>query len=487
MKISSYLCLLFALAWFPLSSEENTPPQKDPRVLILIIASENHPVYSELQKVWESYMNSDPEHVTAYFLKADPLLDEKCKIVGNTIYSKVIDGYRPGILLKTVYALEKLEPDLNKYDYIVRTNLSTVFHFPRLLAYLNALPKERCYAGRILDHNWDKTRVYVQGCGIIFSRDVVQGMMREKEYIIAQAQETPDDVVMGDVIRNQGVPIIQFPYYSFTSRDVWLKQKNKLPNDAFLFRVRNYFLLHNPQYYRDIAYPYDEELFIAADMVKTFYEGTDLKKEYQSTYPLHIPLITLYEYYAAFTSDLNEHLPPLRDLARQCKTITEISSKSMCTTWALLQGLADKGTEGSYEGRFFETPPLTDLLLADKLSKEHRISFAYSRGNDRFFDIKETDLLFIHALCTYPHLTFELEKFSPGTKKYIVIHGTSGPFSEINDPAYKGNFSEYLSNIDKSKAGLWPAVQDFLTRHPEWSIKEKLTNNGGLTVLQRGQ
>ena len=39
------------------------------KVLVLIITSDNLPVYPKLQKVWKSYMHSDPEHIEAYFIR----------------------------------------------------------------------------------------------------------------------------------------------------------------------------------------------------------------------------------------------------------------------------------------------------------------------------------------------------------------------------------------------------------------------------------
>ena len=35
------------------------------------------------------------------------------------------------------------------------------------------------------------------------------------------------------------------------------------------------------------------------------------------------------------------------------------------------------------------------------------------------------------------------------------------------------------------KKGLWPAVVEFLQEHREWDLKERFTNNNGLTVLYR--
>ncbi len=42
------------------------------KTLLIIIASDNVPVYQYFQQSWRSYMHSDPEHIEAYFLKGDP-------------------------------------------------------------------------------------------------------------------------------------------------------------------------------------------------------------------------------------------------------------------------------------------------------------------------------------------------------------------------------------------------------------------------------
>jgi hypothetical protein len=38
---------------------------------------------------------------------------------------------------------------------------------------------------------------------------------------------------------------------------------------------------------------------------------------------------------------------------------------------------------------------------------------------------------------------------------------------------------------EEIERGLWPAVEEFLALHPEWKLKERYTNNNGLTVLER--
>jgi hypothetical protein len=185
-------------------------------------------------------------------------------------------------------------------------------------------------------------------------------------------------------------------------------------------------------------------------------------------------------------SDINEHLPTLRRFAAECSSIVELGVRNVVSTWGLLLGLAESPHgEKIYTGVDIAWPEQTVHQLAEKLSRENGISFRFWHENDMNIDIDETDLLMIDTLHTYVHLTYELEKFSPKIRKYIIMHDTSDITEYRDCPSYQGDHSEYPLNIRRTKKGLWPAVIDFLEQHPEWSICQRYTNNYGLTILKR--
>lgn len=200
-----------------------------------------------------------------------------------------------------------------------------------------------------------------------------------------------------------------------------------------------------------------------------------------------VELQKMYELRHNQPSDINEHLPVLRDLATDCKSVVEIGLRDLVSTWAVLHGLSANSDAASrtYVGIDIETPPSNQLALAERLSIENGISFKFVKGNDMIVDIEPADMLFIDSLHTYCHLTYELEKFSQKINKYIALHDTSEPWGNRDDSAYHGDYSEYPATIARTKRGLWPAVVDFLSRHPEWSLQERHLNNHGLTVLKR--
>jgi hypothetical protein len=197
-------------------------------------------------------------------------------------------------------------------------------------------------------------------------------------------------------------------------------------------------------------------------------------------------LSSQYERASLTASDINQHVPLLYELAKECPRVTEIGIRGMVSTWGILYGLSQNPSSvRSYTGIDLFSPPIKTLALAEKLAKEGDVQFNLVLANDMTIDIQQTDFLFIDSLHTYAHLTYELEKFSSQVTKYIAMHDTSGPWGTRNDSEYRVDYSEYPSSIDRSKKGLWAAVEDFLANHPEWALAERHLNCNGFTILER--
>lgn len=203
------------------------------------------------------------------------------------------------------------------------------------------------------------------------------------------------------------------------------------------------------------------------------------------TSPAHGLLSQQYEKSCSIPSDINEHVPVLRALAKECSSVIEIGVRDMVSSWGILQGLSENGSSSrSYLGIDIIAPPSNTLRKGNKLAEMNGISFHFWQANDMDIDIEAAEMLFIDSLHTYLHLTYELEKFSPKISKYICMHDTSAPWGDQDEPYY-GNFYEYPLEYNREKRGLWPAVEDFLQRHPEWVLHQRLLNNHGFTILKR--
>lgn len=196
-------------------------------------------------------------------------------------------------------------------------------------------------------------------------------------------------------------------------------------------------------------------------------------------------LPTMYALAKNTPSDINEHLPVLLSLAHQCTSVVEIGVRSMVSTWALLHGMK----EGSaYTGIDLVLPPRYSFNLAITAAHHKKVQFRFIDRNDMTIspgEIGPVDMIFIDSLHTYCHLTYELDRFSHLARKFLAFHDSSAPWGEIDDSEYRGDRSEYPVWYDRTKRGVWPAIVDFLSNHPEWAIKERRFNNHGFTVLER--
>jgi len=163
------------------------------------------------------------------------------------------------------------------------------------------------------------------------------------------------------------------------------------------------------------------------------------------------------------SSDINQNLPVLYELAKECDTIVEMGVRTGVSTRAFLN------TDASLISIDIQKNAKVEKLfaLADASGK----SCQYMIGDTLKIEIPETDLLFIDTLHTYEQLTQELKLHGNKAKKYLIFHDTHtfGVTGEIG--------------IDKK--GLMPAVIEFVIANPHWGFYIHKTNNNGLTVLKR--
>lgn len=244
-----WVCLLLACFSF-LSA-------KEPKILVLAIASDDMPYYVELQKVWKSYMNYDLEHVEAYFLKADPNLDQPWKIANNVIWIKMESNYIPGIADRTICAFEAMLPRLKEFDFVVRTNLSSFYVFPRLLEFVKTLPKTKCYhacENKIIQGEGKPYIPFGSGASLILSPDLVEMMVKEKQALLGST--IIDDVLFGWFFHYRNIPLLIAKRMDILDMPSWISWKNFLPKDQYHFRLKNVEhrrLTHEVQMHKEMA------------------------------------------------------------------------------------------------------------------------------------------------------------------------------------------------------------------------------------------
>lgn len=257
--LKNMMCLLLLLKVQSLNGvNEEASKENSLKILVLIIASDDSSVYRELQRIWKSYMHLDREHVEAYFIKGNAELPSLYKISGDTIWSRTAENYSPGILNKTVLSIEAILPRINEFDFVLRTNLSSFYVFPRLLEFVKTLPKEKCYCG----FPWvDPAITFASGAGFIISCDLAELLVNRKAELLENSSHA-DDVLVGMLLKQEKIGLISAPRLDLSSLKKWKKHKRKIPEHQFHFRVKN-----RKEELRRI-----EEIHIQRKLVKLFYK-----------------------------------------------------------------------------------------------------------------------------------------------------------------------------------------------------------------------
>ena len=162
-------------------------------------------------------------------------------------------------------------------------------------------------------------------------------------------------------------------------------------------------------------------------------------------------------------SDINEHVERMRELGKECSHITEFGSRFGVSTTAWAAARPKKLV-------CYDIVRRRAIGRIEQAAKAAGVDFVFHVQDVRSVSIEPTDLLFIDTLHTYDQLKVEMALHAGKARKYIVLHDTETFGTQGESP---------------NTVGLWPAVEQFLAAHPEWSIFERRTNNNGLTVLSR--
>jgi hypothetical protein len=191
------------------------------------------------------------------------------------------------------------------------------------------------------------------------------------------------------------------------------------------------------------------------------------------------------------SSDIMEHLPILYKYAKECDSVFETGVRGCVSSWAFLYGLLDNNNPQTKKRLFLndiEECDISELLVLS--SSFENIEVTYEWKNNLHIEFNKTyDITFIDTWHIYGQLKRELEKFSKITNKYIIMHDTT--IDEIYGESIRGQHDvNHLSRIsgfpiNEITKGLGYAIAEFLQANPEWYLKEKYTNNNGLTVLAK--
>jgi len=128
-------------------------------------------------------------------------------------------------------------------------------------------------------------------------------------------------------------------------------------------------------------------------------------------------------------SDINEHLPKLKELASKCKSVCEFGTRDGVSTTALLAGKPAKVVT-------YDTNPSVINEALRRLKPEGTELF-YKAGPQfntaTMPQIESCEMLLIDSLNTQEHVRNELTRHSESVSRWIVLHDCSPPFANMDE------------------------------------------------------
>jgi len=198
------------------------------KVLVLVVSGGSEPVYKEHQKIWRT--NIHPQ-VTVIFIEYSEQVD-KIILDEDTLFLPGVETFQ-AMTRKTIDSIEYFLED-KAFTHVIRTNLSSVWNFPRLLNYLKLLPTTELFAGVI---GGEGPNAFVSGAGMHMSRDIAELLVKNKEQICSIQQQ--DDIAISLGLRALGVTFTQlYTRFDFGSVDRFNMYKNKLPSMIYHLRFK---------------------------------------------------------------------------------------------------------------------------------------------------------------------------------------------------------------------------------------------------------
>lgn len=177
------------------------------------------------------------------------------------------------------------------------------------------------------------------------------------------------------------------------------------------------------------------------------------------------PFAQAYNQATRHPSDINEHLPMLSFLARQCDHVTEFGVRTGASTLAFLHAL-----QGKKDARLRSYDINDDYGVYQAMAPHSSANWIFTcRSTLDIPKIAPTDLLFIDTLHCYRQVQLELALHGDQAQRWIAFHDTE-TFGLVGD--------------DKGE-GIDAAITEWLCSRPEWRIVYRTHRNNGLTVIER--
>jgi len=176
------------------------------KFIFVILSSSNLPIqnvyynsndkYEKFKQLQKMYLNLYPNDIKFFFIEYLENLQENICERDDFIYVKGNEiPMVPNTLLKTLSAIKYIHTKYD-YDYIIHTNLSSLWNIPVLLSLYDNVPRNNFCGGHVVFNS------FVSGTGIFISHDLIPLLLQSN-----WNSDNNNDLVISFYMKNSNIKI----------------------------------------------------------------------------------------------------------------------------------------------------------------------------------------------------------------------------------------------------------------------------------------
>lgn len=196
---------------------------------MLVIACETDPLFKQLKIEWRKNLHPS---VKTIFIQYSLNVNDIILVDDDTLFLPGTESFE-GITRKTVESLEYFIQHTS-FTHVIRTNLSSVWHFPRLISYLKTREMSGLFTGVM---GMDNSRYFISGAGMYMSRDVAELLVKNKEKVYTYLFQ--DDLAISYALHDLGVKLTSSSNrIDLLTPELFNANKHSIPKNIHHFRLK---------------------------------------------------------------------------------------------------------------------------------------------------------------------------------------------------------------------------------------------------------
>ena len=226
-------------------------------------SQDKYQLFKKMNKMCYDLFKDD---INYFFVEYNNNIDADIIEDGNFIYIK---GHEepiiPNILVKKMLAINYIHSKY-EYDYMIHTNLTSLWNIPVLLSLYGEIPKLRCFAGHFIFNSC------ITGTGIIISHDLTSLLLQ----IPATSAKMNEDVAISYFMLTHGIPVYHLENLEKYKLNYQILDENEKNPSSPLHKNYNLEINENTYtnnilYFRIKNSTIQQDFFVAKNIIKKLY------------------------------------------------------------------------------------------------------------------------------------------------------------------------------------------------------------------------